>query len=1018
MKRTRPLFWSLTWLFLVCPFAQAEQTVISDTFNGADKAPVENRWPDTKNLPGVTWSAISSGKGHGCVPALGTVPDIPTAPMAYLTCSGNSTGAIVIPLSNQGTYIKPQRFTIYADLASFPGNAHPALGFYSALPSESVEKNFTGLKLVCGGSDAAANGTLVLYQNGTPSTSVKYTGTFDLKKLHRLSYDVDTSTGAISNVKLEDSSSDYSVFHTTAFTNAATAYAGVVAITTFGRDTQIGVANFNIIADKNEPAIHPNITPPATPTEVTAVPGDSRRREDWTWINLSWEKVPGASSYNIYRSTTPGANPANLLATDVTADNYRDQGEGGVTYYYKIQSTNPNGTSDYSKEVNATPVNPLYRDKTAYPPLQLTWNENPDVKQVKGVFPHPLLTQRVVVTTRNGLFLSDDSGRTWQPLPEASVEKVGLIQKVEFHPTDTDTFYLASKTKGIWVTTDAGKTFHQLGSKANGMAADETEDIIVYPADTFHLTLLAVHGTAAGGISRSRDAGKTWDILNPDFFFYRLLARERDSRELYLFGSTKADPDIHNLYVCSTLGEPVVETMHDSMLTDMAFSLTLTNTLYVATSDSGLYRVDNAQFTPDVKPIGAKDESWSSVATTWGSSADALNLCLYNPSQLGLIFTTDDLATTHAYSGLPVGAFIKEGAAVRPNANGTVFYAAINESLLIGRPDATVPNVNVTPAAFQPPIDTRKSLEEEITAFSDFLRSSNSHISKAATELCQRLGDVAAFYHENQITITARLPLKPTPPTSVTVDLSRFGGTSATPMYDDGKHDDGAANDGVYGFTFCYHPVNHERYDWRTWLPGRVAMGVSATFADGTHQGAVGVVGIYPKIESKVFWGRYHDIQCTTEGDVTTESVPNPEKLHKGVTKSLSIHAGHGPWSVTFDIAPWDGDITGYQKLSFGLRVSDGTPPKKLYLQLCDNPTLSAPTTTDRVDVLQDGIPGGLNSEYKTVSIPIDKLLGKQISQFQTTKLHKIIISGDGGEPVTLLMDWLSLLPPTGDSSP
>ena len=54
-----------------------------------------------------------------------------------------------------------------------------------------------------------------------------YTGTFDPAKPHRLSYNVNTLTGNISNVKLQGSTSDYSVFKSKAFTNAATAYAAV-----------------------------------------------------------------------------------------------------------------------------------------------------------------------------------------------------------------------------------------------------------------------------------------------------------------------------------------------------------------------------------------------------------------------------------------------------------------------------------------------------------------------------------------------------------------------------------------------------------------------------------------------------------------------------------------------------------------------------------------------------------------------------------------------------------------------
>lgn len=664
---------------------------------------------------------------------------------------------------------------------------------------------------------------------------------------------------------------------------------------------------------------------------------------------------------------------------------------------------------------------PLYSDKAVYPPFQLTWSPCTEIKQLNAIFPHPVMTQRIVVTVKKGLFLSDDSGRTWKPLPEANADKVGVIQKVEFHPTQVDTFYLASQTKGIWVTTDGGKTFQQAGNKASGMASDTTEDVILYPVDTFHKTLLAVHGTAAPGISRSRDGGKTWDVLNTGYTFRRLLTRERESKELYLFGSTKEEPDVQNLYVCNILGEPVVEVMHDSLFTDMAFGLGRKSVLYVTTSDSGLYRIDTAPFTPDIKQLGSKNDSWASLATIWGSTPDVVNLCLFNP-KLGLIFTSDDLATNHAYGGLPIGSIVKEGACIRPNANGTIFYAAINEELQIGRPNETVPIVNITPASFEPVKDSNKKIDELRNAFQEFSRPTNS-IGKAAINLCQKLGDPGAIFRQNQITITARIPVKPTP-VSVTADLSRMGGSPTTPLYDDGQHNDGAAGDGVYGTSFFYQPMvyNIREDDKRPIWPGRVAIGVSATYPDGSHQGAVGVAGIYPKVQSVVLSGYWSGwMSFSVEGDVKAEPVPNLKELHENQpTTALAIHPGHGPWAIHLNTAPWSGgDITGYEAFSFGIRSKDGTPPKELYMQLRDTPDLAEEITTDRVPIIHDCVPDGIiSSDYRKVVVPFNKLLGKQSSLFQTSKLSMLIISGDGGDPVTLLIDWPCYLPPSEEKNP
>lgn len=97
---------------------------------------------------------------------------------------------------------------------------------------------------------------------------------------------------------------------------------------------------------------------PPAPTEVLAYPGSD--------CNLvCWPVTPGATSYNVFRSTTPGSGYASITngvvgpvcgsgwdnATwiDPTAIN-------GTTYYYEVQSVNPDGVSANSPQsAGATP---------------------------------------------------------------------------------------------------------------------------------------------------------------------------------------------------------------------------------------------------------------------------------------------------------------------------------------------------------------------------------------------------------------------------------------------------------------------------------------------------------------------------------------------------------------------------------------------------------------------------------------------------------------------------------------
>ena len=87
-----------------------------------------------------------------------------------------------------------------------------------------------------------------------------------------------------------------------------------------------------------------------TPTGVTPNAGNAQ-------VTLNWTAVSGATSYNIYRSTTAGsetflANAANPPYTDTGLTN-------GTTYYYKVAAVNGSATSGQSTEVNATPQIPL-----------------------------------------------------------------------------------------------------------------------------------------------------------------------------------------------------------------------------------------------------------------------------------------------------------------------------------------------------------------------------------------------------------------------------------------------------------------------------------------------------------------------------------------------------------------------------------------------------------------------------------------------------------------------------------
>jgi hypothetical protein len=91
------------------------------------------------------------------------------------------------------------------------------------------------------------------------------------------------------------------------------------------------------------------------PTNLRATPGVEQ-------VALGWNAVSQATSYNVYRSTTSGAET--LLQSGVTSTSFTDSGVvGGITYYYEVTAVNGSTEGPRSAEVSALPFqNPSTTD--------------------------------------------------------------------------------------------------------------------------------------------------------------------------------------------------------------------------------------------------------------------------------------------------------------------------------------------------------------------------------------------------------------------------------------------------------------------------------------------------------------------------------------------------------------------------------------------------------------------------------------------------------------------------------
>lgn len=101
--------------------------------------------------------------------------------------------------------------------------------------------------------------------------------------------------------------------------------------------------------------------PPAAPTGVTVTPGNGQ-------VTVAWTTVSGATSYNIYWSTTAGVTPANGTKIPGATSPHPLTGlTNGTAYFFVVTAVNSAGESAPSSLASSTPALPVPTGVTATP---------------------------------------------------------------------------------------------------------------------------------------------------------------------------------------------------------------------------------------------------------------------------------------------------------------------------------------------------------------------------------------------------------------------------------------------------------------------------------------------------------------------------------------------------------------------------------------------------------------------------------------------------------------------------
>jgi photosystem II stability/assembly factor-like uncharacterized protein len=567
---------------------------------------------------------------------------------------------------------------------------------------------------------------------------------------------------------------------------------------------------------------------------------------------------------------------------------------------------------------------------------------------------NPAVTYAIVDAT--GMYRSKDLGQTWTRLA-GQAAPLRSPYAVAASPADGNVVYAAGQSGGgLWRSTDGGASWKPIGGKASGMASDDVEWITL-SAECPELIL--VGHQSGDAISVSSDAGKTWRTSPLGAEVQRqvplVVGREQwlvvsrqaaamryteDGGKTWTAASGNADYFAGPLPVIQT-GAYLFASSHHGTTKSTDGGKTWAYTMerharVVGTIGSLLVREDRSEIYGEPARRLAIHVS-SDYANSWEDVTGGL--C--------------DLVPAALQSNIVIRNSVDPFAHVRM---ASAWCSAPDQrTAFLGLGKAGLYRATLLQTKRGPQIVNPKASPSTLAAGDSTARVTLSVMASPRTGAMQR----------------------------VYADLGGLG-RGELELFDDGRHDDGQAGDGLYANSFTLPPELP---------PGEKSLGIVAEDQGGRVSSVRLGLKIADPREKIIVWDgdkfAHGQGWCGPAGGFSFIK-PQSEEAHNG-NVALEVHCEvnggwmGGGWNWYGWYPPGSGsDIRGFRNLSFWAKA-EGDKKRNLNVSLLSG----SDGQTGQVDATEYGLPEGcdlLDGQWHEVVVPLADLYAKKDLSFDAAK--------------------------------